>query len=840
MTVCHVVSHVHWDREWYRTFESFRSRLVELVEHVCAELESGGMDAFHLDGQTVTLSDVLSIRPDLAERVKGHVAAGRLAIGPWHVLADNQLVSGENMIRNLLAARRVAGAVGGLTPVGYSPDAFGHPADLPRVLRGFGLDTALVWRGAPAGLARFRWRAPDGSQVYAVNQGYHEAEVLWVNAEERLAAFLSRERGRSPQGPWLLLNGGDHLAPSGTTARVAALGEPLRESTLADFFAAARSADPEPQVVEGELRHPGGPLTFLLPGTLSARTYLKQANSSAQTLLERWAEPYAALSGRPGQLESLRHAWDLLLKNAPHDSICGCSVDEVHRENMTRYDRVQSVGEQVLRRSLESLGLDVRQHGDPRADEVTLAVLNPHGAPVTQGVQADVLTAPGVHPRAVYGPDGEAVAFETVTAGPEKVFEADLDLLPDTREVVRHQVAFLAGRVPPLGWQSYRVELGPQPVAAPRTVPGDTARVGSRVLRARADASVTVSDGARVFAGLGRFEDVGDRGDAYTFDPVPGAPIGARLVSSHVTVSAVRTVLSLGAVLDLPTGLDTERERRASATVPVPVHVDVTAWHGLPDLHWDVSLDNRADDHRLRLLFPALDSPGEWLADAHFSLLRRPVEPELGPLPGEVAREARHSVAPVQTFGSVGSGADRVTVAAPGLPEMQALPGGDGDVLAVTLVRAVGWLSRFDLRARTAGAGPMLATPEAQCRGPRRFRLTVRLGEAGDLELARAAAEARVPVRALQARPGSSPASRRVGPGVTGGLLSALKPAEGGGGYVLRVTNPTGQAVTAGLSLPPGTLVTEARLDETPCGDPAPAGESLELPPYGLRTLLVR
>jgi mannosylglycerate hydrolase len=839
VTLCHVVSHVHWDREWYRTFESFRARLVELVEHVCAELESGAMEGFHLDGQTVTLSDVLAIRPDLAGRIKGHVTSGRLAIGPWHVLADNQLVSGENMIRNLLAARRAAEPVGGLTRIGYSPDAFGHPADLPRVLRGFGLDTALVWRGAPAGLPRFRWRSPDGSEVYAVNQAYHEAEVLWEDAEERLASFLDRERERSPEGPWLLLNGGDHLAPSGTTARVAALGGPLRESTLPAFFAAARSADPEPPQVTGELRHPGGRLTFLLPGTLSARTYLKQANVRAQTLLERWAEPYTALSGRADQVPNLRHAWDLLLKNAPHDSICGCSVDEVHRENMTRYDRVTSVGEQVLDRCLGSLGLDVRLYGDPCADEAVLAVLNPHGEPVTQGVAADVLTAPGRFPRAVLGPDGESVPFEAVTAGPEKAFEADLDLLPDTRDVLRHRVAFLAERVPSLGWSAYRIELGDEPVAAPVTSPGGRAEAGPYTLEAAEDATVTVRAGGSVFTGLGRLEDVGDRGDTYTFDPLPDAPVRARLTGSTVTVSPVRTRLSLRAVLDLPIGLDERRQGRRRETVATPVTVDVTCWHGLSELRWDVSLDNQADDHRLRLLFPAPDAPGEWLADAHFSLVRRPVEPELGPLPQEPAMEARHPVAPVQTFGSVGSGAGRISVAAPGLPEMQALPGQDGDVLAVTLLRAVGWLSRFDLRTRTTGAGPQLPTPQAQCRGPQRFELTVRLGEADDLTLAHAAARTRVPLRAVQARPGTTVPPRHAGPRVTGGLLTALKPAEDGDGYILRVSNPTDRTVTAGLELPTAAQVSEARLDETPQATNV-ALEAFELPPYALRTLRVR
>ncbi|MBO1332302.1 hypothetical protein [Streptomyces sp. VRA16 Mangrove soil] len=917
--VCHVVTHVHWDREWYRPFEAFRARLVELAARVCDELDDGRMDTFHLDGQTIVLADVAALRPDLADRLRAHAAAGRLTVGPWHVLADNQLVSGENLIRNLLAARRHA--PGTPAGVGYSPDAFGHPADLPRLLNGFGMDTALVWRGAPEGVARFRWRSPDGSEVFAVNQGYHGAEVLWGDdaeaAAERLAGFLATERDRLPGGPWLLMNGGDHLAPTDPARRLAEIAATdvvrattVRHSTLEEFFTHARAAaDPaDLPLREGELRDPAGYLTFILPGTLSARTDLKQANIAAQNLLERWAEPLLALHAPDDATlrADLDHAWELLLRNAPHDSICGCSVDEVHRENAVRYERVTQLGDHVVTRALAAAGLDVRAYGDRCEDITHLVVVNPHGDTATDLVEVDLLTAPGRHPVEISTADGTPVAFEAETLGEETAFEADIDLLPDSRPSLRHRLRVAAPPVPGLGRRVLTVRLealanqdtdthltaardgvtqhgGPPaadalPGSDARSAPGGLPHAGSRPVpggaagtvalpgsgdtaaldglpapvQTSASVGITAPDGGRLTAaadasltwhradgttllGLGLLTDGGDAGDTYNYDPPVGdMTVRPRLVRVRARRSSVREVLEIDAVLDLPAGLTPDRTRRTRDTVAVPVRVTVSTRPGDPLLRWDVEIDNRARDHRLRLHLPTAHGADTWTGDGHWSLLERPVAADLGPLPDARGHEAVCGSAPVQSLGAVGRGVHRSALFAPGLPEMRALGGaetatGADQEIVVTLLRCVGWLSRFDLRSRTTGAGPMLATPDAQLPGVHRFRLAAAFGHAvaDDTDLARLAAAYRTPLRAWQARPGTVPADADAAVRVEGALLTALKPAEpggagvDGGALILRLTNPTASPARARVHAPPGALLVPARLDESPTGEPA-------------------
>jgi mannosylglycerate hydrolase len=952
---CHVVTHVHWDREWYRPFESFRSRLVGLVESVCDQLDDGRMERFHLDGQTVTVADVIEVRPGLEARVADHVRAGRLTIGPWHVLADNQLVSAETLVRNLEHGTRWVRRLGGSTRVGYSPDAFGHPADLPRLLAGFGSGSAVVWRGAPAA-ARFRWRSPDGSEVLTVNQGYHEAQVLWRDRDpvaaaaalapsvtgpddpgadgatwagggavagagegwaevalRRLAEFVDRERARTPDGPLLLLDGGDHLLPEDTVGRLALLGEAARErlgvdlvaSDLDAFVAAVEQAggpDALP-VVEGELRHRGGWLTFLLAGTLSTRTWLKQANDAAQARLERFVEPLlarAVLEGTAGPtaIAQLDRAWELTLHNAPHDSVCGCSVDAVHRENRSRAERVEQVAADLVLRAQLADGLDTRLHGPPSTADVELLVRNPHARPHTGPVEVEVVLAPGHRPVALLDPDGaeqpvEVVAGPTAATGPLH-FEADVDLLPDAHAVDRFTVAFVAREVPALGWSVHRLGVtagaGDQGVG-PVVEPDPVALVGvadGRRIAVADDGSVRVvldrTDGGSGAdrAGLLRLLDDGDRGDSYTHDPVPGAPVAARVLHRSATVSPVRTRVVADAVLDLPTRLTPDRAARSGDLVACPVRVEATAWAGLPGVHVRISVDNRAEDHRLRAVTPV---PGArtWRGLSHWSVLEHPVGPEHGPLPQERGHEAECAVRPVHGLAVAGTGAGATAVLARGLPEVAGLADdpvtGTDPVLAVTLLRAVGWLSQPDLAVRTAAAGPMLATPDAQVPGPFEADVVVLVGdEVGapgpgrtcpedldpDAALVLAAQAHRTPLVGQQLRPGV-PAPARRGPAtsqpsVRGALLSAFAPAPvraAGTGTGddpatarLRVWNPTGSTVRGRVDLPAGTTATLVRLDGEPeeprrglgvGGDePGDGSAELVLGPWGVRTLELR
>jgi mannosylglycerate hydrolase len=301
-----VVVHTHWDREWYLPRETTLMRLQVLMQQVLGQLEEGRLQSFLFDGQTAALQDLLAVaEPALAARVRQAAAAGRLVLGPWFVSADEFLVSGESLLRNLEIGHQDAQAVGRAQRVGYLPDTFGHVAQMPQILAQWGITHAVVWRGADALHDRFDWVAPDGTQAHTVflTQGYYLHPLhgpAWASDLPALLQRMAARRAPGDHGPLLLTHGGDHLAPSPElTARLRTFNAEqndfeLRESTLEQHVMQHVVQLGPVQNLHGELRH--NVQAFVLPDVLSTRRYLKLAHQQAEDrLLARHAARLAAV-----------------------------------------------------------------------------------------------------------------------------------------------------------------------------------------------------------------------------------------------------------------------------------------------------------------------------------------------------------------------------------------------------------------------------------------------------------------------------------------------------------------------------------------------------------------
>ena len=443
----HVVSHTHWDREWYRTYQQFRFRLVHLVAELVDLMERDPSYRFFLlDGQTVVLEDVVDVRPDLEDRLRRLIREGRLFIGPWFVLPDEFLVSPEALVRNLLQGDRIARAWGAKMAIGYVPDTFGHISQLPQLLRGFGMETAVIWRGVGDAPVEFRWAAPDGSEVLVcyLRDSYSNAAHLPADEDGFIAAVKEERDHLAPHAATshlLLMQGTDHLFPRADLPHLLdaadrALPDRVIHSSLPAYVAAVRAELGEDglralPLRTGEMRDPSR--AHLLPGVLSSRMWIKQRNHTCQTLLERWAEPFSAICNLQSAICFLRRAWKYLLENHPHDSICGCSVDQVHREMRTRFDWCEQIGEEVTRTALESIAAQVDTQG---AGTVALVVFNPSSTPRTDRVVGAVTPPVDPEGHALVGPDGRAVPFRVLrhTVGAEMGMTFD-------RETMRQMAA---------------------------------------------------------------------------------------------------------------------------------------------------------------------------------------------------------------------------------------------------------------------------------------------------------------------------------------------------------------------------------------------------------------
>jgi len=376
-TLITLVPHTHWDREWYAPFDEFRERLVAMMDTLI-ELGNAGFPHFHLDGQTAMIDDYLAVRPERASDIRRLAKDGKLSAGPWVTQMDEFLVSGETHLRNLERGLARAGELGRPLMVGYLPDQFGHVGQMPQILAHEGIDRAVVWRGVPKEIDRtqFWWEAPDGSRVLAEylafgyslgwdieqQQDPEELAASLRRKAEHVAPFLASER-------MLITVGADHTGPDATLPERLAIadehlpGMTVRIGALSDHLD-ARPDDGLPSW-RGELR--SSARAHLLPNVYSARTHQKRERGRVETLVERYAEPLAALvPGFVWPAEELDRAWTLLLWNGAHDSVCGCSHDQVARDVDARCAEARTIGEAVIMRALEGLGSAMAESGTLR------------------------------------------------------------------------------------------------------------------------------------------------------------------------------------------------------------------------------------------------------------------------------------------------------------------------------------------------------------------------------------------------------------------------------------------------------------------------------------------
>ncbi len=846
---CVLVSHTHWDREWYRTFQHFRARLVDTVDRVLDLIACDPGYCFLLDGQTIVLEDYLEIRPGRRDELEAACRSGRLAIGPWYVQPDSLLPSGEAHVRNLLEGRRVGQAFGPVSRVAYTPDSFGHPSQLPQLFAGFGLGPFVYWRGNGNEIAdlpaEYRWQAPDGSTVLAhhLSEAYFnacglptqtEAAAAWL---EQLANSLVK---KTRNDCVLLMNGIDHALPDAHTGAVAQqlaqrTGWSVQRGLLEDF---AAQLDAEAPLFCGELI--GGRVANLLPGVWSTRTYLKIRNRRSESLLEQWAEPWAALLARldgPDERPALRLAWRALLPNQAHDSICGCSQDRVHEQMIPRYDAAEELATQTTLRALERIAGLGSERRTPWSQELSVAVFNPSPHPRTDVVRLDFDPSVwfetrgeteremGVHPLLVASTFAEGF---TVGGEPARLVTEEeaprLWLLP---QAPPRSIEFVAREVPPFGW--LRLPLRVQPVPAETEDDGREIECDGLAVAAAADGTLSVRFGDVAFSGLCAVEDCGDGGDTYDFDPVPGA-----VALSSVAVHRWRAAngmqrLLLSRQFQVPRAVSDDLQRRLEDYVSLRIDIEACVAPGVPRVDLKVRIDNPACDHRLRLVFPTGAPAESFFAATTFDVARR----------STAAVDDSQWIHPAPTT-FVHQGfvhANGLTVVAPGLNEAEVSAQG---VVSITLLRAVGWLARMGLKTREQIAGPMVPTPGAQCIGRFDCRLSLLAGlDVSAVRDAEAGLMAVVAGDAPLVAPGQSLLSiepREV-------ILSALAPASTKPGTIVRLLNPTDQPQQARIHC--GFAVTEVhslRLDEAEDGQEFYRdGADITVPigAHSLRTLLL-
>jgi hypothetical protein len=761
--------------------------LVTITRQLIEKLQKGELPNFYFDGQSIALEDAVALDPSLKNDLIKLIKDGTMQVGPWYVLNDQMLVCGESVIRNLSHGMKVVRKFGQPTLIGYCPDTFGHSQDLPRILKGFGIDSAVVWRGVPdfyngkgnegRSAPLFIWESPDGSQVLAhhLTKGYYQTafheKLSTADLAKSLLSWLDNTANYNYWTDGVLVPvGGDHLAaPEKFKGQLDDLNDwfskngkhsvvPLPLVSYLQQFNFDHLAEFDESnadefevghlpLVAGELRDNSATAkferAFLLPGVLSSRLYLKRANRIAENALVNKIEPLCALLSAWGVMnypqQLIEHAWELLLKNHPHDSICGCSVDAVHQEMMTRYKRIESIVNSIETEARQAICLDqaIEMHAissnDPDYEPDAVLVVNFGGQPNSGVVELDFST------RISDAAPSDSIV-QLISSGQEDKLFAGPQILTYYKVVNSHKGYVYAQDIPPLGFRLYDWDaadkikvahksshldaaiVAPPVVATANTITNglvDLSLTADGLLVVKCEAESSRPGEKQEFVLGHNFIDYGDAGDTYTFDPVVNdQPISAVFVSAKLAEAGPMVgSLLLQYEINIPEQVEFEdsdgqikSSRRSEKLIKHTIETKVSLRRGSSIVYFDTEFYNKAKDHRLEVVFnTGARSIEHSYSENHFSLVKRRHNNKNQSLPVAVGQEAILDKFPCQRFFI----ANKQLFLNKGLPEY----GINKGEVTITILRAVSMLSRGAMRTRGGGAGPHMLLEEANCIG---------------------------------------------------------------------------------------------------------------------------
>jgi len=885
----HMICHTHWDREWYLTREVFRTKLVRLIDEVLDMINtSSDHITFMLDGQTIVLEDYLQIRPENTERLRSALNSGRILCGPWYILPDELLVSGEALIRNYIMGSRVSTRYGGFMNVAYLPDSFGHPEQMPQIAQGLGMDTMVFWRGTSIAVqhSEFYWQSPySGSKVLCIHlsSGYGNSARLKKDNKTiaRLKSMIQSLHEKSLTNVVLLMNGSDHITAQDNIVDIVNLfnresdkNYHIKLSTLPDYIQDVRSRLSKAETFSGEFR--SGDRSLLLGGTISTRMSIKQRNHTIQKKMERYLEPIQALEQMLGIKTQFSgysdYIWKKILENHPHDSICGCSIDDVHREMFTRFDCVEQLEDELFDYSIKELEQKLDWTKRTVAD-AQLMLFEPIQDRLQDYVEIEVDTDLVLVQEVDYNISAivdyeERISHPNIPAGLMFLDENDREIshvilsagkayyrhlqdetLPEIYKVNRITVGLL---LPPFDYGMHLINVYKSGSEGDRSGTSNTdlqtvdrfkaandirencrQKEGQywienefyRISFNKETATFDVLDKktGRLHTGVHRIIDKGDAGDAYTYS-WPFYDQVFTLKADNISIikekkGNLRSVLHIEGVLELPRQLTQDRRERSKVMIQSDIEIEAILYQGIDRIDFHTMMDNRAKDHRLQVEFPAGVMVQQSIASGAFSVTGRDIDLVIP----QNWVEYPQSTHPTHGFVDVSSKDYGLSLASLGLTEYEAENVDGQSHVRLTLLRCVGWLSRTDLLTRVGNGGWTIETPDAQCIGRHEFDYSILYHE-GNWGLSNTYSLCDRKIHSMKVQQlRSSRGKATCGQNPLAFLsqlptelrISAVKPSDHQKGTLLRIFSIANQTVQAVLKLPEQiTAVYETNLKE--------------------------
>lgn len=714
-----LINHTHWDREWYESFEIFRGKLVEGIKYIINGLEKNKFDYFMLDGQTIILEDLReALEDEIFNKLEEYIKNGKMEIGPWYVLPDEFLVSGESLIRNLEIGIDISKTYGKNEFIGYLPDTFGHIGQLPQIFNNFGIKWCLLWRGVKSKKSEAYFIGSDGTEIKALIlplwTGYYNYFLNDKNYYEKLKEYIKEVEKFSTEGQMLLLNGADHIFPhEDLRNRLEKVGKELnlniKQVKLLDYTKKMDNVELEDKIY-GEQRDETK--CYILTNTLSARTYQKIKNQRLEDRITQITEPMELIKSlikNEYKFKSLEYSFKTLLKNHPHDSICGCSIDAVCRDMDRRSENLND-------------SLEIIEHYASKevisfnpVDNSKLFIFNPHPYKYKTVIDMKLQLPTSIKYFKLLDNKKENVDLVIHSRKILNVFKADIDLEPNWHNVAEFEVSILA-EFEGLGYKELTIEKANSSSIYKEI--GNIIENEYLSIEVNSDGTLNITnkETGRVYNRMNEFVSSLDCGDTYSYSP----PIKDRLSKAkvvninYVNNNEIYSEVTIYFELITPRSLNSDRTEGSVENEVSTIETKVRLLKNKKTIYFESKINNRAKDHRIKVIFPVGKKVEKFFTDVSFDVVeRKPVREPIYYV--EPMKEIKVNTFPTDSYVKI---QDDFSVIQLGIQECEILPYTGGfDAVTLNLMRAVGWLSRSDFMTRGGGAGPAFETPEAQCLG---------------------------------------------------------------------------------------------------------------------------
>lgn len=639
MKTFYVVS-THWDREWYKPFQGFRYDLIKVTDNIISALENGDIDIFTFDGQTVVLEDYLEIRPENRDKITRLIKDGKLKVGPWYVMPDELLVSGESLIKNFLTGKAESEKFGAKPwSYGYMNDIFGHIAQMPQIMNGFGIKSAYLGRGMGGddqNYKNFVWKSPDGSECIGYKDVYAR---LWENLKnsenkrEDLEKFIKENTDES--GTVILMYTNDHTDINQDTYDFVNLAREMNISPAAEEAADMTDKSILP-TAEGELVTPAQTKgSFrLVTDSLSSYYPLKYENDNCENLLENKISPMLAMAKMTNinlDLSFWNLAYRYLLKNQPHDSICGCSSDTVHKDMPYRYSQVKSICK-ALENDFEN---NVASHGENYYFSIMNYDIHKYEGVIITELRINKDCALNTNSNTYYQ---EYLTFDIKDENGNRIPYEILNIEKNRRDeekayvpgTDRYRIAMYA-KLNAFGKTTFSLsaqkpEISPYPLSDG----GLTAENKYLKVEITPDGSINLTDkeNGRKYENLCTYTDDGEIGNGWFSErPVSRnsriSSVGAKAKIETLIKSELITTFRITKYMNIPKCADYTHMARSTDDTEMKIVSDISLKKDSKSVEFETTVYNTAKDHRLRMEIPTGIQGEDYYASQAFTFINR-------------------------------------------------------------------------------------------------------------------------------------------------------------------------------------------------------------------------